>query len=106
MQKQKCSLKLYTNFLIANHNRYSGLELSKVSLVEDMCHDAVSRWLATSNFTPEMTVILGTGENLPFNDLTFDFVFVIVTLCFVENPVSAMKEAGRVLKRGGRLIVG
>jgi hypothetical protein len=52
MQKQKCSLKLYTNFLIANHNRYSGLELSKVSLVEDMCHDAVSRWLATSNFTP------------------------------------------------------
>jgi len=31
---------------------------------------------------------------------------VIVTLCFVENPVSAMKEAGRVLKRGGRLIVG
>jgi len=51
-------------------------------------------------------VILGTGENLPFNDLTFDFVFVIVTLCFVENPVSVMKEAGRVLKRGGRLIVG
>jgi len=52
MQKQKCSLKLYTNFLIANHNRYSGSELSKVSLVEDMCHDAVSRWLASSNFTP------------------------------------------------------
>ncbi|MGZ7096539.1 MAG: hypothetical protein ACXVHU_08730 [Methanobacterium sp.] len=52
MQKQKCSLKLYTNFLIANHNRYSGLELSKVSFVEDMCHDAVSRWLASSNFTP------------------------------------------------------
>src|SRR3990170_7629822 len=55
---------------------------------------------------PRIQVILGTGENLPFNDLTFDFVFVIVTFCFVENPVSAMKEAGRVLKRGGRLIVG
>lgn len=51
-------------------------------------------------------VILGTGENLPFKDLTFDFVLVIVTLCFVENPESVMKEAGRVLKRGGRLIVG
>ncbi len=51
-------------------------------------------------------VILGTGENLPFKDLIFDFVLVIVTLCFVENPVSVMKEAGRVLKRGGRLIVG
>jgi ubiquinone/menaquinone biosynthesis C-methylase UbiE len=51
-------------------------------------------------------VILGIGENLPFKDLTFDFVLVIVTLCFVENPVSVMKEAGRVLKRGGRLIIG
>ncbi len=51
-------------------------------------------------------VILGTGENLPFKNLTFDFALVIVTLCFVENPVSVMKEAGRVLKRGCRLIVG
>lgn len=52
MQKQKCNLKLYSNFLIANHNRYSGLELSKVTPVEDMCHDSVSRWLSSSDFTP------------------------------------------------------
>lgn len=51
-------------------------------------------------------VILGTGENLPFKDITFDFILVIVTLCFVKNPVGVMKEAGRILKRGGRLIVG
>lgn len=52
MQKQKCSLELYTNFLIANQNRYSGSELSRVSPVEDLCHDSVSRWLSSSNFTP------------------------------------------------------
>ena len=51
-------------------------------------------------------VIQGVGEELPFRDGTFDFVLVIVTLCFVENPVSVMTEAGRVLKRSGRLIVG
>lgn len=50
MQKQKCSLKLYSDFLIANQNRYSGLELSRVS--SNICHDSVSRWLADSNFTP------------------------------------------------------
>jgi len=48
--KQKCSLSLYSNFLIANQNRYSGLELSKV--VEGMAHDSVSRWLARSHFNP------------------------------------------------------
>ncbi len=52
MKKQKCSLELYTNFLIANQNRYSGSELSRVSPVEDLCHDSVSRWLSSSNFTP------------------------------------------------------
>ncbi len=51
-------------------------------------------------------VIRGVGENLSFKDNTFDFVLMVVTLCFVENPVSVMKEAGRVLKSGGRLIVG
>ena len=50
-------------------------------------------------------VIQGVGENLPFKDNTFDFVFIVVTLCFVENPVNVLSEAHRVLKRGGRLIV-
>ncbi len=51
-------------------------------------------------------VIQGVGENLPFKDNTFDFVLIVVTLCFVENPVNVLSEARRVLKRGGRLIVG
>lgn len=52
MQYPKCSLKLYTDFLIANQNRYSGLELAKVSPVSDMHHDSVTRFLAHSRFTP------------------------------------------------------
>jgi hypothetical protein len=52
MQQQKCSLNLYRDFLIGNHNRYSGAELARVSPVGGMHHDAVSRWLADSSFTP------------------------------------------------------
>ena len=51
MAKTKCSLKLYSDFLIANQNRYSGLELSKVAPGE-ISHDSVSRWLSTANFNP------------------------------------------------------
>lgn len=50
MRKQKCSLGLYSSFLIGNHNRYSGVELSKVTA--DMAHDAVSRWLVDFTFRP------------------------------------------------------
>lgn len=52
MQKQKVSLDLYSNFLIANHNRYSGNELSKVAPDQSFSHDTVSRWLSASQFQP------------------------------------------------------
>jgi len=49
---------------------------------------------------------LGFGENLPFKDSTFDYVLVIVTLCFAKNPRQVLKEAKRVLKKDGKLIIG
>jgi ubiquinone/menaquinone biosynthesis C-methylase UbiE len=50
--------------------------------------------------------ILGRGENLPFKDGEFDFVLLAFTLCFVEKPLKVLEEAKRVLKPGGRVIVG
>ena len=53
MQKQKCNLDLYVNFLTASQKQFSGVELSKVS-PESMAHDAVSRWLSTEKLTPKL----------------------------------------------------
>ncbi len=52
-QKQKCSLSLYRDFLIANENRYSGLELSKVEPTNNMSHDSVTRFLMRKDFQPK-----------------------------------------------------
>jgi ubiquinone/menaquinone biosynthesis C-methylase UbiE len=46
------------------------------------------------------------GEKLPFKDKSFGAVFILFTLCFVEDPVMVLSDAKRVLKTGGRLIVG
>lgn len=53
MQKQKCSIDLYTNFLVATQKQYSGTELSKVS-PKEMAHDSVSRWLSKKKLTPKI----------------------------------------------------
>ena len=46
------------------------------------------------------------AENLPFGAESFDFVLMVTTICFLENPVQALKEVRRVLVPGGHLIIG
>lgn len=53
-----------------------------------------------------VAVRLGYGEKLPFENSTFDYVAIIITLCFVKNPVKVLIETRRVLKKNGRLILG
>lgn len=51
-------------------------------------------------------VVEGLAENLPFATDCFDFALVVTTLCFVDAPVRMLAEAHRVLKPGGRLVIG
>ena len=53
-----------------------------------------------------ITCVQGVGESLPFKDESFDLLLLVVTLCFVEDPFSVIRECARVLKRDGRLILG
>jgi ubiquinone/menaquinone biosynthesis C-methylase UbiE len=50
--------------------------------------------------------IRGYGERLPFDDETFGCVLLIVTLCFVKDPIAVLREAARVLKSDGRILIG
>lgn len=51
-------------------------------------------------------VINGVAEDLPFEDDVFDFVLMVTTICFLDDVEEALREAHRVLKRGGSIIIG
>jgi len=46
------------------------------------------------------------GEDLPFRDSTFDYIAVIIALCFVKDPLKALQEMWRVVKSKGKIIIG
>jgi 2-polyprenyl-3-methyl-5-hydroxy-6-metoxy-1,4-benzoquinol methylase len=48
----------------------------------------------------------GQAERLPFNDASFDLVVAVTVLCFVRDAERAFMEMARVLKPGGRLVIG
>ena len=53
-----------------------------------------------------INVRLGSGEYLPFKNDTFDYIAIIITICFVKHPQRVIEESYRVLKNNGRIIVG
>lgn len=51
-------------------------------------------------------VIAGIGENLPFRDSRFDFVLLVSTVCFLNDVEKALREAYRVTRLGGSIVIG
>jgi len=46
------------------------------------------------------------GERLPFDSSSLDYIAIIITLCFVKDPIKVLIEAKRVLKKRGKVIIG
>ncbi|NIA23219.1 MAG: methyltransferase domain-containing protein [Proteobacteria bacterium] len=56
--------------------------------------------------TRGVEVIEGIGEDIPFECDTFDYVLMVTTVCFLENPKKTFKESKRVLRKKGKLVIG
>ncbi|MGC9369426.1 MAG: class I SAM-dependent methyltransferase [Paracoccaceae bacterium] len=54
----------------------------------------------------EIDLVEGDASNIPFSAERFDRVVSVATLCFVDDPHRPITEMVRVLKPGGRLILG
>ena len=62
----------------------------------------LNRWLSPNG---RVVLIRGIGETLPFRDATFDQVICKEALDHFLHPDAFMREAARILKPEGRLII-
>ena len=66
--------------------------------------DAAKRRATQHNV--DITFQVGTAEQLPFSAEYFDVVTAITILCFVDDAAPVFREIARVLRPGGRLVIG
>ena len=53
-----------------------------------------------------INVIRGIAEALPLKDDLFCQALMVTTICFVDDPLASIREAARVLKHRGHLVIG
>jgi ubiquinone/menaquinone biosynthesis C-methylase UbiE len=67
--------------------------------------DHVIRRAAAMNIGP-IVPARADARALPFDDASFDAAYLVTVLGEIPDPAAAMQEIRRVLKPGGRLVVG
>jgi phosphatidylethanolamine/phosphatidyl-N-methylethanolamine N-methyltransferase len=81
--------------LLPAGNRYVGLDITHAMLLR-----AVRR-----SKSPDIELVEGNSERLPFRDASFDVAVLHLILAIVAEPTSALREVARVLRPGGRVLV-
>jgi len=80
------------------HGRVSGIDAS-TAMIEAARARAQAR-SADINFE------IARAEQLPFPAARFDVVAAVTILCFVKDATGVFREMARVLRPGGRLVIG
>lgn len=78
--------------------------LDVLDLQPEMLEDLKRR--ATRQGLGNIVAAEGDAERLPYPDASFDGAYLITVLGEIPHPDAALRELARVVKRGGRLVVG
>jgi SAM-dependent methyltransferase len=80
-----------------------GARVCGIDLSPEMIAAAATR---VRHEVADISLAVGTAKGLPFAAERFDLVVAVTILCFVPDAASVFREIARVLRPGGRLVIG
>lgn len=108
LERQRCIARATGHVLEVGIGSGLNVPLFDPRLVEDVvgvdpCAPLLARAAARLRVVP-VELREAVAEALPFDAERFDTVVFTYTLCSVDDPAKALREARRVLRVGGRLL--
>ncbi len=91
-----CGPGVIAESILKAGNEYTGMDLSPNMI--SACTKRLANW-DSAHF------LVGRMENLPFPDRTFDVLLCLGTIEYSDDPVSAIREFGRVMKERAVLVI-
>jgi len=80
-------------------NRHPGIHLTGIDSTQEMLDIAAKR------LPEDIHIERSLAESLPFEDSSFDIVVSCNMFHYIRKPVAALKEAKRVLKETGTIVI-
>lgn len=86
--------------LLMDHGSVEGIDFSKtmVALAEKKNQKFINNG--------KVKIHWGNFDEVPFEDSSFDKIFTVNTIYFWKKPEATIEKMGRMLKNGGKLVVG
>ncbi|WP_298356799.1 class I SAM-dependent methyltransferase [Rhodoblastus sp.] len=84
---------------------FAALGATAVGVDPDPAMLSIARKLAEEAHV-QATFLQGRAESLPFPDASFDVATAMTVLCFIPDAKAAVREMARVVRPGGRLVLG
>ncbi len=96
-----CGDGLYAHLLaIGGQNAVVGIDPEQAAIEQAYANIKAFDY---PNKMPEF--VMGNAEHMPFDDETFQVVYMFDVIEHLPNPVLVLREAKRVLAKGGRLLI-
>ena len=80
----------------------SGAQIVGIDITAAMLEQAVQS-VAADGLTDRISLVRGSGEQLPFPDATFDALTFTYLLRYVPDPGAVLRELARVVRPGGTI---